>query len=469
MEQKKNYINGEWIAPQSNAYIDVENPVTQEMIAKIPKSDERDVDAAVAGAYAAFPAWAATEPEKRLALLKEAIQWMMDRSDDMIRTLREELGAPQGFAKRVHVDGNLKEAMEQMELAGEIEYVREEDGYEVWMEPYGVVACLTPWNYPLGQITSKVIPALAMGNTVVLKPSSQTPLTAYWFAEALIAAGIPKGVFQMVCGSGSDVGDPLAGHEKVDMVTFTGSTKGGAEIARRASEGVKQILLELGGKSPALVLEGADLEIASKRVLDTIINNSGQSCSALTRMIAPKSMKEEVERALLDRLQTYKVGDPTQEEVDAGPVQSKKQYDKVKGFIEKGVKAGANLLTGEIPRGDAGYIIQPVIFTDVDNQMEIAQEEIFGPVLSVLYYEDEEEGVAIANDTKYGLASAVFGPEEKAKAAARKIRAGNATINDGKSPGNAPFGGYKHSGYGREGGKYGLLEFLQTKAIFRQE
>lgn len=467
MEQKKNYINGEWVAPASGEYIEVENPATQEIIAKIPKSGKEDVDKAVNGAAEAFFSWSKKEPKERLDLLKKAIQIMMDNADDLAKTVQSELGAPKDFAKKTHVDGNLEQAMEQMEMAESLEYKRDEGDHEVWMEPYGVVACLTPWNYPLGQITSKVIPALAMGNTVVLKPSSQTPLTAYRFTEALIEAGIPSGVFQMVCGSGSDVGDPLAGHDRVNMVTFTGSTAGGAEIAKTASEGVKQVILELGGKSPALVLEGADLELVSKRVLNTIVNNTGQSCNALTRLIAPRSMKEEVEQALLERLQQYKVGNPEKEEVSAGPVQSKKQFDKVKGFIEKGVEEGAKILTGEVPKGDNGYIIQPVIFTEVDNQMEIAQEEIFGPVLSVIYYDSEEEGIEIANDTKYGLASAVFGPDDKAKEAASRIRAGNCAVNEGKSPANAPFGGYKHSGYGREGGKYGLMEFLQTKAIFR--
>ncbi len=467
MEQKKNFINGSWVEPDSGAYIEVENPTTREIIGKIPKSNEKDVEQAVEGAYEAFPKWAAKTPGERVDILKNAIQWMMDRSDELAETVRKELGAPWEFAKKVHVDSNLKQALTQMEQAEEIELERKEDGFDVWMEPYGVVACLTPWNYPLGQITSKVLPALAMGNTVVLKPSSQTPLTAYLFAKALQEAGIPDGVFQMVCGSGSDVGDPLAAHPKVGMVTFTGSTAGGAEIAKAAAGGVKQTLLELGGKSPALVLEGADLELVSKRVLNTIINNTGQSCSALTRLIAPRSMKKEVEEALLRRLETYTVGNPFEEGTSAGPVQSKKQYDKVKGFIEKGIEEGAKILTGGVPEDKDGYMIQPVIFTDVDNQMEIAQEEIFGPVLSVIYYEGEEEGIRIANDTKYGLASAVFGPEDRAKEAAKKLRAGNCAINDGKQPGNAPFGGYKHSGYGRENGKYGLLEFVQPKAVFR--
>lgn len=467
MERRKNYINGEWKEPLTGEYMDVENPGTREIIAKIPKSGEKDVDAAVKVAYAAFPAWAATPPKERTELLRKALHIMQDRADEMAKTVEAELGAPYEFARKAHIDGNLSEALGQMDLADAIRYQEDKDGYAVWLEPYGVVASLTPWNYPLGQITSKVLPALATGNTVVLKPSSQTPLTAYHFAQALHDAGVPSGVFQMVCGSGSEVGDPLAAHPNVNMVTFTGSTAGGTEIATRASEGAKQVVLELGGKSPAVVLEGADTDLVAKRVLNSVISNVGQTCSAFTRLIAPASMKEEMEQSLLKRLNVYKMGNPGDPGVTAGPLQSKKQFDKVKGFIELGIEEGARILTGEVPDGADGYVVQPVIFADVDNRMEIAQEEIFGPVLSVIYYEDEDEAVAMANDTRYGLSSAVFGPQKQAEAVARKLRAGNCVINDGKSPGNAPFGGYKQSGYGREGGTYGLLEFLQTKAVFR--
>lgn len=467
MEKKKLYINGEWVEAISQNTITVENPATREILGVVPAAGVEDIEKAVQGATDAFPAWKEMKPKDRVKILKKANEILKEEAEELADIIYRELGCPKDFALKTQTLPYLKDVEQMLDYAKKFEYEVDDDGYKLLYEPMGVVACMTPWNYPLGQVTKKIFPALAAGNTVILKPSSQTPLVAYKIVEAFDEAGLPAGVLQLVPGSGGEVGNELSAHPLVDMVTFTGSTKGGQEVAKTAAEGIKKQLLELGGKSPALVLEGADLDVAAKKVLNTVVYNTGQTCSALTRLIAPLSEKKNVEKALLDRIKTYEVGDPTKK-VNAGPLQSQKQFDKVKSFIERGLEEKATLLYGSIPEKNDSYYVKPVIFTDVKNDMEIAKEEIFGPVLSVIYYEGEEEGLRLANETKYGLSSAVFGPEEKAVEMAKKIRAGNCFVNDGKSPTGAPFGGYKHSGFGREGGKFGFREFLQTKAVFDQ-
>lgn len=468
MEKKKLYINGEWIEPISQETITVENPVTKEIIGVVPAAGEEDIDKAVAGAVEAFPAWKEMAAKDRVKILKKANDALLSAKKELADIIQKELGCPEDFALNTQTVPYLEEVKSVLKYAKEFNYEEKKEGYTLLQEPIGVVACMTPWNYPLGQVTKKIFPALAAGNVVLLKPSSQTPMIAYRIVEELDKAGLPAGVLQLVPGNGGDVGNLLAAHPDVDMVTFTGSTAGGQQVAKTAAEGIKRQLLELGGKSPALVLEGADLDVAAKKVLNTVVYNTGQTCSALTRLIAPLSEKENVEKALLAQIKKYEIGNPQEGKVSAGPLQSKKQFDKVKSFIETGIEQNATLLYGEIPVENESYYVKPVIFTDVDNDMEIAREEIFGPVLSVIYYEKEEEGLRLANETKYGLSSAVFGPKKKAMEMAKKVRAGNCFVNDGKSAPGAPFGGYKHSGFGREGGAYGFHEFLQYKAVFDQ-
>lgn len=466
MQTNKLYLNGAWTDAKSEDVIEVENPVTQEIITSVPAASADDVESAVQGAVKAFPVWKDTPLARRIEILNNAVDFMETHKNEMAETVASELGCPVSFALRTHVENYLVEMRDILKEAAEYEFDVRHDGYRVWKEPVGVVACMTPWNYPLGQIVKKVWPALVTGNVVLLKPSSQTPLIAYHLAEALHEAGLPAGCFQLLPGVSSEIGHLLSTHPDIDMVTFTGSTAAGKSVAADAAEGIKRVLLELGGKSPALVLPGADLSLAAKKALDSIVYNVGQTCSALTRLIAPRADKEALEAALLARLPKYVVGDPREEEVTAGPLQSKRQYEKVKSFIQKGIEEGATLLAGGLPEEDAGYYIRPTIFTDVRNDWEIAREEIFGPVLSVLYYDTVEEGVAMANDTEYGLSSAVFGPQDEALRIAGRIRAGQCTVNEGRYQRNAPFGGYKHSGYGREGGVYGLEEFLEIKAVF---
>lgn len=337
---------------------------------------------------------------------------------------------------------------------------------EIISEPYGVVACITPWNYPLSQITRKIFPALMAGNTVVLKPSQKTPITAYFIADGAHQIKLPDGVFQLVTGKGSEVGEVLAKSKDVDMISFTGSTKGGSTIAAQAQDTVKKVQLELGGKSPALVLEGADIKLVAKTVLNTVYSNVGQTCSCLSRVVAPRSMKEELEGALIEETKTYNFGNPYDENTDIGPLSSLDQFKKVTSYVAIGKNEATLLYEGKV-NDNSGYNFPPIIFTDVDQNSTIAQEEIFGPVLSVICYDDLDEGIEIANNTVYGLSSAVFGPDnDKNREVALKIQAGDVYINGASGNSNAPFGGYKMSGYGREKGKYGLWEFLQSKAVF---
>lgn len=337
----------------------------------------------------------------------------------------------------------------------------------VYREPVGVVGCITPWNYPLGQVVQKVIPALLMGNTVVLKPSQHTPLSCYLMADAFDRAGFPKGIFNMVTGRGAEVGDAMATHPMIDMISFTGSTSGGIQVARQALGTVKRITLELGGKSPDIFLSMDDYDTAIRCCFNSIFLNSGQTCTALSRLIIPKSEEAKIEARLAAIVKEYTVGDPADHSVKVGPLASLSQYRKVRSYIEKGLSEGARLLAGGVPDAPVrGYYVEPTIFTGCTMDMTIARDEIFGPVLCVFTYETEDEAVALANDTRYGLNAAVYGPKERAVAVAKKIRAGNVYINDSPRDTAAPFGGYKESGLGREGGVYGMLEFTQQKALF---
>lgn len=458
------YLNGQWVKSQSDEWLEVVNPANKEVIAQVPAAQEADVEIAVEGAYNALNTWKFMEVDKRIQYMEKIFKYLKDHADDIAITLSKELGVPMHKAKDMHVAGYFDEIETYIKTAREMKYIEEKDGYELHKEPVGVVALITPWNYPFGQIVRKFFPALLTGNTVVLKPSQKTPLTAYYFADACEQVGIPDGVFQLLPGRGSEVGDLLATHKLINKISFTGSTKGGTEIAQQAVSGVKRVTLELGGKSPAIILEDADLELAAKQVLNTVYSNVGQSCSAATRVLAPRAMRDQVEKAFVDRTKEYTFGHPEDENTDVGPLQSEQQYEKVTEFIKKGKESATLLYEGET-QSTEGYNVPPVIFTDVDNKSEIAQEEIFGPVLSIIYYDTLDEALTMANDVKYGLSAMVFGEESKAKEVAKQILSGEVFINDSGDSTNAPFGGFKQSGMGREGGPYALDEYLELKAV----
>ncbi|GAA1105664.1 aldehyde dehydrogenase family protein [Nocardiopsis composta] len=469
------YIDGAWAPSASADSLDVVNPATEEVIDTVPAGDPADVDRAVAAARAAFPAWSALPVQERRAALGKALALFSERAPDIAAAMAADMGAPLKFAAKVQAGLPLLMFSTYLDLAdevGERYFTGEEVGSSVVVrEPYGVVGAITPWNYPLHQIVLKVVPALLAGNTVVLKPTEVAPLGAYAFAEVLHDAGLPAGVFNMVSGLGPVVGEAIAAHPDVDMVSFTGSGRAGKRITEVAAATVKKVALELGGKSPNVILDDADLEAAVKAGVADVMRNTGQSCNALTRMLVPRDRYDEAVGLAARAAEKYAPGDPMQESTRMGPLVSAQQLERVRGYIEAGVAEGARLVTGgaEPPEGaDRGYYVRPTVFADVRNDMRIAQEEIFGPVLAVIPYEDEEDAVAIANDTVYGLAAAVWsGDPDRAMAVARRLRAGQVAVNGGGVNPRVPFGGYKQSGVGREWGLHGLDEFCEVKAIQR--
>lgn len=468
MDYEKLYVDGQWTDSHSREFIDVENPATEEIFAQVPAGDEHDVNQAVAAAKKGFETWKKTTLQERLGYLSKSLEIFKSFQNELTEIEVSELGSPIARARRVHVESPMKGFEKFIKMAPDFSFEEELPRSRVIKEPVGVVGCLTPWNYPLDQVIKKVVPALICGNTVVLKPSQNTPLSVYWLAEAFHRAQLPKGVFNLVTGRGAEVGNVLASNPDVDMISFTGSTTGGKEVGKLAMETVKKTTLELGGKSANLVLSGADYEMAVTTSLNSTFYNTGQTCAALSRLVVPKENLAEIEALIVDKTQQYKVGDPRDEGTDMGPLSSKKQYDKVKHYVEKGVSEGAQLLVGNIPEKDVGYFVNPVVFTKVTNDMTIAQDEIFGPVLCLISYDGIEEGIKIANDSIYGLSGAVFGPQAEAEETAGALRTGNVYINDGKGDPLAPFGGYKQSGIGREGGFYGFEEFVEIKAVFNQ-
>ncbi|MET8578834.1 aldehyde dehydrogenase family protein [Streptomyces sp. NPDC005012] len=455
------YIDGAWRAAVGPDTIAVLNPADEQVIAQVPAGSAEDVDAAVRAARAALPGWAATPPAERAARLAALRDVLVARKDEIAETVTAELGAPLPFSQKVHAASPIAVCGTYAELAATFPFEEKVGNSTVYQEPIGVVAAITPWNYPLHQIVAKVAPALAAGCTVVLKPAEDTPLTAQLFAEAVDEAGVPAGVFNLVTGLGPVTGQALAEHDGVDMVSFTGSTAVGRSIAATAGAGLKKVALELGGKSANVILPSADLAKAVAVGVANVMANSGQTCSAWTRMLVPAERYEEAVELAAEAAAKY--GDRI------GPLVNAKQQARVRGYIEKGVAEGARLVAGgaEAPEGkDKGFHVSPTVFADVTPGMTIAQEEIFGPVLSVLKYEDEDEAVRIANGTVYGLAGAVWaGDEAEAVAFARRLDTGQVDINGGRFNPLAPFGGYKHSGVGRELGAHGLTEFLQTKSL----
>ncbi|MEU5889297.1 aldehyde dehydrogenase family protein [Streptomyces sp. NPDC047461] len=453
------YIDGEWRPAAGRDAIEVVNPVDEQVIGRVPAGTAEDVDTAVRAARAALPAWAATAPAERAARLAALRDVLVARKDEIAETVTAELGSPLKFSENVHAAVPLAVAGSYAELAATYAFEEQVGNSIVRQEPIGVVGAITPWNYPLHQIVAKVAPALAAGCTVVLKPAEDTPLVAQLFAEAVHEAGVPAGVFNLVTGLGPVAGQALAEHPDVDLVSFTGSTAVGRRIGATAGAAIKKVALELGGKSANVILPSADLAKAVNVGVANVMSNSGQTCSAWTRMLVHREQYEEA--VALAATAAAKYGDRI------GPVVNAKQQARVRGYIEKGVSEGARLVAGgpESPR-EQGCFVAPTVFADVTPDMTIAQEEIFGPVLSILRYEDEEDALRIANGTVYGLAGAVWaGEEAEAVAFARRMDTGQVDINGGRFNPLAPFGGYKQSGVGRELGSHGLAEYLQTKSL----
>jgi len=465
------YIDGAWVRSTGNETIDVENPTTEEVFATIPSGTVADVDRAVAAAKAALPAWSATSAEERAKYIARLQEALTARMDEVARTIATEMGAPMKIASTVQAGLPIATLASCAQLLPTFPFEEEIGNSLVVKEPLGVVGCITPWNYPLHQVVAKVGPALAAGCTVVLKQTEVAPLSTYVLADVIHEVGLPAGVFNMVPGYGQTVGEAIAAHPDIDMVSFTGSTRAGKRVSELAAGNVKKVALELGGKSANLILPGADLAKAVAVGVGNCYLNSGQTCTAWTRMLVHKDSYDEAVQLAAQAAEGYTVGDPFDDATRLGPLVSAAQRDRVRGYIQKGLDEGARIVTGgaEAPESPAkGYFVRPTVFADVRPDMTIAQEEIFGPVLSIIAYEDEDDGVRIANDSIYGLAGGVWADtQEKAIAVARRIRTGQIDINGGRFNPIAPFGGYKQSGVGRELGSYGIEEFLQPKSLQR--
>lgn len=467
MKKNQLYINGQWINSESEEFIPVLNPATEEVIAEVVKATESEVDQAVAAAKEAFPAWNQLAVSERKSFLEKIYEILDRRQAEVAATVVLELGSPIGFTRGGQVKLSLVEMKATLEEIDNFKFEEEYHGSTIIKEGFGPIACITPWNWPLNQIQRKLTPALLAGNTLVVKPASNTPLTALLFAEIIHEAGLPKGVFNLVTGSGSETGGYLAAHPDIPLISFTGSTEVGRGLYEAASKSIKKLIMELGGKSPLIYLPGGDLDLAVDKAMQAIINNQGQSCSALTRFFVPKDQLEVTKEKILAYLKDITLGDPTKEETKIGALISKEQMDKVLAYIEKGKAEGAKLLTGGNRVGDKGFFVEPTVFYDVKNDMTIAQEEIFGPVSCLIAYDSLEEAIEMANDTTYGLSGAVVGPQEEALAVARQLRTGNVFVNEGIKSAKVPFGGYKESGLGREVGLYGVEDYLEVKAIIK--
>jgi aldehyde dehydrogenase (NAD+)/betaine-aldehyde dehydrogenase len=471
IERKQLYIGGEWVDPAGDERIDVINASTEERMGSIPRGTEVDVDRAVKAARDAFDDWAATPRAERARYLQAISDGLAARSEELAALIAQELGMPIGLATSIQAGLPTMDFGSMPAMMDEIAWEEEVGNSLLVREPIGVVAAITPWNYPLHQIAAKVGPALASGSTIVVKPSEVTPLNSFVLAEVIEQVGLPAGVFNLVTGVGTEVGEALASHPDVDMVSFTGSTRAGKRVSELAAADVKKVALELGGKSANIILDDADLSKAVPDGINKCFLNSGQTCSALTRMLVPRGKLGEVEAIATAAVEQATIGDPFAETTRLGPLVSDVQRDRVRGYINKGVEEGAKLVIGgaEAP-GDLerGYFVKPTVFSDVRNDMTIAQEEIFGPVLVVIPYDSEDEAIEIANDSIYGLAGGVWGgTQERAIEVAKKIRTGQVDINGGTFNAIAPFGGCKQSGHGRELGRYAIEEYLQVKAMQR--
>jgi aldehyde dehydrogenase (NAD+) len=463
------FLDGQWVPATGRAPIAVVNPATEEQVASVPAGSEQDVDRAVVAARAAFQGWAATAPAERAALLSAAADALEARTDEVAALITSEMGTPLGFSKAVQVGNPVRVLRSYAEILGSYEFDERIANSLVVKEPIGVVGAITPWNYPLHQVVAKVAAALAAGCTVVLKPSEVAPLSAFALAEVFEQVGLPAGVFNLVTGFGPVVGEAIATHPDVDMVSFTGSTAAGKRVMAAAAGTVKKVSLELGGKSAFVVLDDADLGKAVKVGLANCFINGGQTCTAWTRMLVPADKHDEVLELVKANAAKYPVGDPTDEGSRIGPLANANQYKKVVGYIEQAVADGATVVVGgaERPEGlDKGYYVRPTVLAGVQPGSAVEQEEVFGPVLAVIPYSSEDEAVDIANGTPYGLSGGVFsGDQDRAVAVARRMRTGMVDVNGGRFNPLAPFGGYKQSGNGRELGEYGLEEFLEVKSL----
>ena len=463
------FIGGEWVEPHGSGRFEVVDATTEEVMGSAPAGDAEDVDRAVRAAREAFEGWSQVSPYERGEVCQAIAAKLAERSREIAALVSREVGMP------LHLSLQIQAGLPAMDFASMPAIVEETTWEEqvgnslIVREPVGVVGCITPWNYPLHQICAKVAPALAAGCTVVVKPSEITPLNSFVLAEIVESLGLPAGVFNLVTGDGPTVGEAMTRHPDVDMISFTGSTRAGRLVSQAASETVKRVALELGGKSPNVILDDADLERAVVDGIGKCYLNSGQTCSALTRMLVPREKLEVAEQIAAAAVSEIKVGDPFDPDTTLGPLVSEAQRERVRSYIRKGREEGAKLVAGgeDPPEGaERGYFVKPTVFSEVDPKSTIAQEEIFGPVLSIIPYDSEEDAVRIANDTMYGLAGGVWsGDEEHAKDVARRIRTGQVEINGATFNPLAPFGGFKQSGHGRELGKFGLEEFLEVKSL----
>jgi aldehyde dehydrogenase (NAD+) len=465
----KFYIDGAWVDPLVPATLDVINPATEEPIAKISMGTAKDVDRAVKAARKAFATFSQTSKEERVALLERILEVHKSRYDDVAKAISAEMGAPITLATRAQAAIGVAHLTQMIAVLKDYEFEQLQGRTLIAREAIGVCGFITPWNWPINQIACKVGPAIAAGCTMVLKPSEIAPLNAILFAEICDAAGVPKGVFNLVNGDGPTVGQAIASHPEVDCVSFTGSTRAGIAVAKAAADTVKRVHQELGGKSANIILRDADLEKAVRAGVQHCFNNSGQSCNAPTRMFVPRELQSQAAAIAKTTAESLKVGDPTAKDTVLGPVVSEVQFDKIQGLIQAGIDEGATLVTGGTGRPESlnrGYYVRPTVFADVKPDMRVSREEIFGPVISILPYESEEQVVELANDTVYGLAGYVqSGDLGHARKIASQLRAGQVNLNGAPGDMSAPFGGYKQSGNGREWGKYGFEEFLEIKAV----
>ena len=466
----KFYIDGQWAAASTKETIDVHNAGTGEVMGSVPAGGEKDIDAAARAARAAFEGWSQLPVAKRAEYLAKISAGLKQRAEELAKTIAQEVGMPIKLAGRIQAGLPIMTFGNYAKIAAEFAFEEKVGNSVVLRDPVGVVGAITPWNYPLHQIALKVAPALAAGCTVVLKPSEVAPFNAFILADVVHQAGLPAGVFNLVTGFGPVVGEALVKHPEVDMISFTGSTRAGKRISELAAQLVKRVTLELGGKSASIILDDADLAAAVKGTVSNCYLNSGQTCTAFTRMLVPESNYAEAKAIAAEVAKGFAPGDPMAETSRLGPLSSQMQLERVRGYIRKGIEEGAELVAGgaEAPEGVApgGYFVKPTVFGKVDPKSTIGQEEIFGPVLSIITYKDEEDAIRIANDTIYGLAGGVWSKDEaRAQKVARRIRAGQIDINGGPFNMNAPFGGFKQSGHGREAGKYGLEEYLEYKSL----
>ena len=468
-DNRQFYIDGAWVDPIEPKELKVINPATEEVAGVISMGSSKDVDRAVMAARRAFDSFSRSAPAERLALLERMLAAYKAHYDEIAQAISIEMGAPITLSKGSQTGIGVGHISAMIDVLKSFKFEEMRGTVRLVQEPVGVCALITPWNWPMNQVAAKVVPALAAGCTMVLKPSEYSPFSAIIWAKVMHEAGVPAGVFNLINGDGNGVGAPLSSHREVDMVSFTGSTRAGSEVARNAAASVKRVHQELGGKSPNVLLDDADFERAVTKSVLHVFQNSGQSCNAPTRMLVPAAKLAEVEAIAKRVAESVVTGDPTSEKTNLGPVVSKLQFERVEGYIAKGIAEGAKVVTGGSGRPDGltkGYFVKPTIFSNVRNDMTIAREEIFGPVLCILPYDSEEQAVQIANDTPYGLAAYVWSKDNlHARRIGGQVRAGQVTLNGASGNMNTPFGGFKMSGNGREWGEFGLRDFLEVKAV----